>query len=286
MPDLLQKLDAISREARQLFLQIPESYQAGLATGALVALAQLVVVHFLINRYAEKIQLKQENIRWAQARTQLAANLLYFSAASCPLSYYISRAEGRAQPRENNQSAFLDIVEKSRDLDAALAIYSNSVPVDAYANLSAIADEFRSAAHNARSAIRSWEKLREMMPASPDASCLLSAKDMEDPVSGRLQTLSQNVFQRNKMLYSYATHHACKSMIHVAKEMIRFGAYDFSQLDATRVMTRLQSSRTSGEEPLTAKQLFDMVSNSILEIENTVAAMTTHGFSVYPLGDQ
>ena len=147
----------------------------GFVTGSVIAVLQLFVVYLWADRRVERIQLKSEARKWKEARLELDATLLSLAHTLVrPLAYYTLSDTRGVYFRENYSACLRHIVDKSAMLDAMLAIYSVGLEPSSFTKITQLADQLRSAAGNANTALNNLAEIeasfRIMSPVPGNAS--------------------------------------------------------------------------------------------------------------------
>lgn len=251
----------------------------GFVTGVIVAILQLVLVYVWIEKRVEKIQLKSEARKWRDARKELDASLLSLAHTLVrPLDYYSIEDEDGIYFRENFSMCMQHVIDKNQTLDSMLAIYSVGLAPESFTNINQIADRLRSAAGDASSAVKNWEKIADTLPhVSASTGKIIqgirrASKSIEFEVP-------KDPTERHEKLFAYYTLQTFHQISWVAEQLIEVSQaqYSMEQLDNTSRYIRL---RELSREEQTVQRDMARATESIRRLRALVSIIEQKGIKL------
>lgn len=254
----------------------------------IVAVVQIAIASFLVDRYVKRIQLKSEQMKWQAARLELGASLIYFAYSICgPTVHYTKKVEGKIRPRRNIGVSFSHIDTKCKDFNAMLAIYANSIPVEWYAKIVSASFEFQAAANNARIAVRNWEKIEKYLGEDNDIEIQIDFNENDvRKISGTdSYPVPRNYPEREIICFIYDYYHSIANISESARRFLSIAEMVIEEmliveLDKTEIFKKLNDISKERSVPFTASYFREKALVWIEELEDYKSAMLNSGISL------
>lgn len=238
----------------------------GFVTGSVIAALQLFVVYLWADRRVERIQLKSEARKWKEARLELDATLLSLAHTLVrPLAYYTLSDTRGVYFRENYSACLRHVVDKSAMLDAMLAIYSVGLEPSSFTKITQLADQLRSAAGNANTALKNLAEIEAGFPDHLNGTGQRVEGIKRASLSIEFE-IPKDKRERHEKLFVYYVLQVISEVSSISTQMSELALANHDALELNRTTRYARLAKLSRGEQ-TAEQDLTRINESIEELQ-------------------